>query len=474
MSAAVSPLKNAVDYFENALTLLTRKSGFSHLILAPYFWLTIPPMLISESSSVFLEQYSGLKQSTNLQSLFSLLIKNLKDIFSTASIIGKKKKSLSNGNLIFGKIDSTAELYIQTWLYKDDVDAFLQDRKDRYWGDLRKNLPHNLKTQYLLFALFDISPSQVDALVQNGCVVMNPNYQISLWNLSLRTLSSVKRLVFSNGIFSSIEHRLFFWVSTLNYRYFRANDLLAVFKDKMQLNKKALFLMPWEGQPEQKAICHLFRQQGCRVWGYIHSSATNNPCYLAKFQKTETATYFPEKLLVHGTDFKSTLQPVNWNQEEIELIHSLRFKPRSKSDFQGKLFLPIDVKTSLETLKIARNLVAKGILQITSIASHPANKLNEELNSVIRDFKYSESSSQVIVGGFSAVIFESLEVGCEVINITPNGVGEMDREAYRSIERKMICEDVYRFTLPENKQGALINFKGLGVPAHELISNALL
>ena len=73
----------------------------------------------------------------------------------------------------------------------------------------------------------------------------------------------------------------------------------------------------WEGQPEQRALCYFFRKAGATVLGYIHSSSTNNPSYLAKFH------------LLAGRDFADKKE-----------YHKARLEYKEALNFDEKLDIP--------------------------------------------------------------------------------------------------------------------------------------
>ena len=321
-----------------------------------------------------------------------------------------KQYCISKKPDLIGKIDKINNVLVVSWLWDENIlmnDRI--DREDRYFGSLGEKLKaqgHNV--QYLLFP--------VTRKVENKLTNLQSLSKNIIFNgRKIRpSLSDLIPLIINIGNCNIRRDEYVSLITGFNsLRYITAKKLYQILTDRFKESNINHIIIPWEAQPEQKAICLAAHAAGITVWGYCHAAINSGYTHLIN----NDWAWCPNVMLVNGFGYVPVLEEMGW-RNKIRVIRSLRYlNPPLKSTFEGKVFLPYDVEDSITTLKVLKSMVQDEKLSIKEIRCHPINANNQKIRSLIENIPINTSAEDVYVGGFTSVLFEALQAGCTVYNV---------------------------------------------------------
>ncbi len=347
-----------------------------------------------------------------------------------------------------------AKTLIITWAFKS---CFQSDGSfnDKYFAENSKNLKDS---RWILISADDYVPG-----------VLKDNIKII----------KIKRGYFKYNFFSFLKvlikiffkykfslKKIFHYLSSQSYF---ANQMSTIVKKELEKNDFHTILMPYECQPFQHSVYSEAKKYDKKILtlGYMHSMPTPLPCeYIFRYGA-------PDFLYLHGSSqmdiFKSKL---NWPENKLKLIKSLRFRVENKKSFSKKIFLPLSIQKENILIDSFKNFLSNSPLksfQKLEVMNHPAmldSKKHiflkteiEKLMEIYKD-KFSDESTNendAIFFGVSGGIFEALEKGNKVIHICSNPLFESYNETiWTNLKIKKINNFVFQYDLIS--KGQYINF----------------
>ena len=439
------------------LSLLFDDEKFHNLQLAEYFWPASSIMGIHEVLDNYAFFYGKPEKHSVLASSVKFMVES---VLLCCKYLLLKYRRAANRKKIIGEVASDTDVIIVSWLFKDNTDAFIKGVDERYWKNLKNDLSGlGYNAQFLLFPMFKLNEHELTRLLAAGIILIN---SIGFFTLS-RTFISLFHGIKKTAEILKITHRVsqlfFFLGSIMKPRLSRAinikGKMLNVFRKNNSVKK---IYIPWESQPEQKAITWAAKANHIKVIGYIHSGM--NDSLYAFIPKKIEVLWKPNQLLVHGSDFIEMLEYAGWDRQDISLIRSVRYpKIPTPQYFQGKLFLPYDVEKSLKYIDLASDLISSNAIKVSEIKIHPANEGNLRIRSRIKSIKKDDQAKDVVVCGFSAVILEALESGVQVLQMldSPDSLEKIDSFCYSSIYQKRVNRNLVQLSMLDENRGNLID-----------------
>ncbi|MBF0312060.1 MAG: hypothetical protein HQK52_01520 [Oligoflexia bacterium] len=378
------------------------------------------------------------------------------------SLLKKVKKQILFTPFIYGKILPESDIFILTWVTScENCLSVIKKQSDPYWGNLIGDLiQKGKKPQLILQLLFSPSKKELDLLLEHQCLVLNPHGFISLRSLLLSICYSFTTLSKAIFNFKRIDTFFYFLASFINYRTILSLSTYRHCKNSFKnIIEGKKILIPWEGQPEQRAICLAAQESGANIFGYIHSSLTNNPLFAGRYiaGNSNFKKAFPKHLFIHGRDHQEILAQIGHTPQETLLIQSARYHTkRTKNDLEGKLFLPYGLQSAQEILLLAKELILSNALQCSSIVLHPVFRNHPLLKKIVESIPLNRNATEIIVGGFSTIIFEALESGYSVYQLVHHADQLVTTQVYPSVQTKKITDHLYHISGQPHSSGAFI------------------
>ena len=364
----------------------------------------------------------------------NILLKNILAIASHAKYV-----EFSNQNS-----STNYDMIVITWAYKKNFqsDGSFQDR---YFNENSKNLPNSY---WILISMDDYVPSKLN----NNIKIIKKKKGIFKYNF----LSLVKILIsiIIDCRFSprKIFHYLFF------HSYFAKLVTSIVKKELKKGNCKAI-LLPYEAQPFQNKVFLETKKINKKITtiGYLHSL----PPLTCELIYRSGA---PDLLLVHGESQIEMLKSrLNWPENKLLLIQSLRFRLDAKESLSKKIFIPYAIhhydRFINEFKKLLINSPVNNFPKL-EVKNHPAMlnskkhlDLKRKLKKIMEIYKdrFSDSSpnkNTSIFFGVTASIFESLEKGIDVIHICSDPVFESYNEKiWPNLKVKQLSKFIFYYNL---------------------------
>ena len=364
-----------------------------------------------------------------------LLLKNILAIASHAKYVefGNQKK-LEN-----------AKILIFSWAFKN---SFQPDGSyhDKYFNENSKNLPNS----YWLLISTD---SYVPANLNNNLKVLKQEKRFFKYNF----FSFFKILIttFFECKFSpkKILHYLSFYT-------YLAKQVSSVVKKELKKNNFDTIIMPYEGQPFQQMVFSEAKKLNEKILtiGYIHSMLTPFP------GEHIYRPGSPDKLYVHGSSQIEILKSkLNWPENKLFLINSLRFQMNDKKSLSNKIFLPRIILDKKILVNAFRDLVINSptaSFTKLDVRNHPAMfnskkhlSLKIEIENIMKIYKDRFSnvlldSKISIFFGVTAATFEALEKGNEVIQICSDPVFEsLNEKIWPNLKIELLNDFAFRYNL---------------------------
>lgn len=381
----------------------------------------------------------------NKKFIFKDIFSILKD-FSSVSIL-HNYKFLSKINL-----ESNYDRLIISWVKKSDFQEN-GSYTDRYFNVNSRNYP---KSIWYLLSLDEDIPKNIDSnIVIFGKENIKKKYSfIYLFKVFLLNIK------LSKGSLAKMLH-----LST------RSSHLAKlVSKSILELAKIKSFksiLMAYEAQPFQNHIFKNIKEFNgdIKLIGYL-CSTLSLPTYSIYRHGS------PDILLVHGDSQIFHLKKyLNWPENKIQLVPSLRYPKKDITKFSNSLVLPISLyyeNTLKQKFEFFLKSLEKKSLKPFTIKNHPLmakskkhKKFASSLESIIKKYNdrfdtQAEKSISIFFGGTSAIL-EALESGLAVMHICADSVLESYTEAiWPSIKVNQLTENIFEYNL--RSYGKCINF----------------
>jgi len=329
---------------------------------------------------------------------------------------------IPKGPFITGKIESTTNVLIVTWL----LDAGILpnnriDTEDKYFGSLGARLKDQGHTiQYILFPVAkQIANNAMNTPNMNkNLLIYGRHVQPSIDDLTSSLYSISKSFSFD----MRIDERISYVTGFHSPRYIISRQLCKILANKFKESNVHHIIIPWEGHPEQKAICLAAHSAGIKVWGYCHAAINGSYVHLIN----NNWVWCPDIMLVNGFGYLPLLEDMGW-KDKIRVIRSLRYQnPPDRKTFAGKVFLPYDIEDSIATIKELKSMINNKDFAIKEIRCHPLNAKNQKLRALMDEIPKKQDAKGIYVGGFTSVLFEALQAGCTVYNIQTDSLCSED------------------------------------------------
>ncbi|MBF0363836.1 MAG: hypothetical protein HQK49_22645 [Oligoflexia bacterium] len=451
-------MKNFIDiYLKLRCTIFQMEIKDFRCLFNSFFWPTDQYLGITYGSKAFITSDQISKRDYVL--LLSRLFYNIWYVcfllFNKLFIKAQKRET------IYSNPNKNVNFLIFTWLYKDQISAFISDRKSVYWGEFFLEAEKHVQILVCAVDYQKWNDADIECLIKNGCMIMGLDKSLHLE--SLVTSVKISLIPFLNLLFKSkdIYMALLFLSSILDKRYLSSLEIYSNLKKKLNGFNLNLITL-WEGQPEHRAITAAFKENNLLVFGYIHSSLSINPSFASKIDIGNLGIAFPDRVFIHGSDHMTGLLSIGWSPEDIHIVKSERYVRMNKKEFfEGNLYLPYSVNISKKFLSLWLNISLHLNFTISSIKIHPESKDNPEIRAMLKRVPLEANSKDVFVAGFSTVLFEALESGCENVYqiILDDESGLIDEKIYPSLIQRRIDRNVIKLYLPkENIRGRFIKY----------------
>ena len=352
------------------------------------------------------------------------------------------------------KQKNKAKILVISWAFKN---GFQSDGSynDKYFNENTESLKDSL---WLLISMDDYVPNNL----KDNLRVLKLKKGYFKYNFFSFFKILINTFIKYNFSFKKVFHYL------SSHTYF-ANQISQVLKRELKKNIFNTVLMPYEGQPFQHTVYSEAKKHNNKMLtlGYMHSMPTPLPC---EHIFREGA---PDFLYLHGSSqveiFKSKL---NWPENRLRLIKSLRFRVENKKSFSNKIFLPLTLQKTNILIDLFKNFLSScptKNFQNLEVMNHPIMLnsakhvfLKKNLEKLMQNYKDkfsldSENTKTTIFFGVSGGIFEALERGNEVIHICSNPLFEsFNKEIWVNLKIEKINDFIFQYNLESKKQ--YINF----------------
>ena len=216
-----------------------------------------------------------------------------------------------------------------------------------------------------------------------------------------------------------------------SWHNFFSFKIINIIKLVIKRNVRIFFLI-YEAQPFQTEIIYFIKKNfsNIRCIGYVHSFPSFASHLLKKY-------YSPDQIILNSTDQQRTFcKYLGWNNKEIKLMPSTRFRINANQNMVNKIFLPINFFSSNNILfnfqKII-NYLQKYNLKDFIIQNHPAclqsykhMQLIHEMNLILSKLNNEKKvlkNTSIFIGATGSVV-EALLYGLEVYHIVEDPVFE--------------------------------------------------
>ena len=349
-------------------------------------------------------------------------------------------------------LEKNFERLIISWAKKDDL-KIDGSYTDRY---LKVNSKDTLKTLWFLLYQGDTIPKNIN----NNIVIFgkeNIKEKYNFFYLIKVFFSSLKQNK------SSIFKIFHLCSRSSHYAMIVSKAVLEIVNS---INFKNV-LIPYESQPFQNTVFKEIRKinKNIKLIGYLHAT---QPLPTLNIHRKGS----PDVLLVHGSSQIFHLSKyLNWPQNKLRLIPSLRYHKKNIIKYNSNLVLPISLsfkKTLINQFRIFLKEQEIESLKPFVIKKHPftdESKTQEKfvfnIKKILLEYKdrFSDKAANdisIFFGGSSSIL-EALEDGLNVIHICGDTILESYTEdLWPSMKVQQINDNTFRYSL--RKYGNCINF----------------
>ena len=355
----------------------------------------------------------------------------------------------------FGKRDSSIdyEIIILSWSFKKNFQAD-GSFHDRYFNENSKNLPNSY---WILISMDDYVPENLN---NNIRIIKNKKgiFKYNFFSFAKILISIIIDCRFS-------PRKMFHYLSF--HSYF-AKLISAVVKRELKKSNYKAILLPYEAQPFQNKVFLETKNTNNKIMtlGYLHSLS---PLTCELIYRSGA----PDFLFVHGeSQIEMLKSKLNWPENKLLSIRSLRFRLNQKESLSKKIFIPLSIHNCDKFLKEFKKLLINSPTNNFpkfDVKNHPTilnskkhldlkNKL-EKIMEIYKDRFSDDSPNQNIsvFFGVTAAVLEALEKGINVIHICSDPIFQSYSEKiWPNFKVKQISKFVFHYNL--TLSGKLINF----------------
>ena len=373
----------------------------------------------------------------------SILLKNIFAIAAHTKYVG------------FGSRDSLIDydIIILSWSFKKNFQAD-GSFDDRYFNENSKNLPNSY---WILISMDDYVPKNLNSNIR---VIKNERgiFKYNFFSFAKILISIIIDCRFS-------PRKIFHYLSF--HSYF-AKLISAIVEKELKKNNYKAILLPYEAQPFQNKVFLESKKSNKKIMtiGYLHSltALTSELIYRSGA---------PDLLMVHGeSQIEMLKSKLNWPENKLLLIQSLRFRLDAKESLSKKIFIPYAIhhydRFINEFKKLLINSPVNNFPKL-EVKNHPAMlnskkhlDLKRKLKKIMEIYKdrFSDSSpnknTSIFIGVTTAVL-EALEKGINVIHICGDSVFQSYNEKiWLNLKAKQLSEFIFHYNLIS--AGKYINF----------------
>ena len=343
---------------------------------------------------------------------------------------------------------------ILSWAFRENFQtdgSFI----DRYFNENSKNLPDS---HWILISMDGYVPFNLD----KNITLIKKKKNFFKYNFFYLIKIFVLLVIESRFSLKKILHYFSF------HSYF-AKQICLIVKKILKNNNYKTVLMPYEAQPfHQFTISEVKNiDKKIKTIGYFHSMLPPVPC---DFVYRSGA---PDLLLVHGESQAEVLQSkLNWPENKLLLIKSLRFRSDANKSLSKKIYLPYILDRKRILIKEFKELLInspKNNFPKLKIKIHQANlnskkhlNFQNELQKIMEMHKDNFSNNSLeenisIFFGVTSSIFEALETGTKVIHICSDPLFQsFNEKMWPNLKTKKLNNFTFSYHLV--LKGKYINF----------------
>ena len=340
---------------------------------------------------------------------------------------------------------SKYDIIVISWSFKKN---FLPDGsyQDIYFNENSKDLPNSY---WILISTDDYGPSNLNSNIK----VIKKEKGLFKYNF----FSFIKILISIIIDCKFSPKKIYHYLSFPSY-FAKLMSRLVV--KELKNNTYKAILLPYEGQPFQNNVFSEAKKFDKKILtiGYLHSLLTPLTC------EHIYRSGAPDLLLVHGESQIEILKSkLNWSQNKLLLIQSLRYRLNKSKSLSNKIFLPFDILNSnLYINEFKKILISSSLNNFSrfNITNHPAMTnskkhldLKIKLEKVMEIYKDRFSNNSLnkktsVFFGVTAAIFEALEKGIDVIHVCSDPVFESHSEKiWPNLKVKQLSKFVFHYNL---------------------------
>ena len=214
-------------------------------------------------------------------------------------------------------------------------------------------------------------------------------------------------------------------------------------------------LVVYEGQPFQKEIINFFKNKDKKILieGYDHSAPPPLPINLIYDD------FSPDHLLITGEAQKNFYKKyLNWPENKLKIIKSMRFISNKSEFYQNKFFLPYELRDQNIIFSSLKYLLDHKInLKDMDIKIHPLQKNKKNHQSLVYKIKKiistnsndpldSEQNNSIFFGQTTAVII-ALDLGVTCYHICSDPVFDSyDSKIWEQINVTKLSNNLFKYT----------------------------
>lgn len=214
-------------------------------------------------------------------------------------------------------------------------------------------------------------------------------------------------------------------------------------------------LVVYEGQPFQKEIINFFKNKNKKILieGYDHSAPPPLPINLIYDD------FSPDYLLITGEAQKNFYKKyLNWPENKLKIIKSMRFISNKSEFYQNKFFLPYELRDQNIIFSSIKYLLDHKInLKDMDIKIHPLQKnkknhlslvsrIKKLISTNLNDSFDSEQNNSIFFGQTTAVII-ALDLGVTCYHICSDPVFDSyDSKIWEQINVTKLSNNLFKYT----------------------------
>lgn len=346
------------------------------------------------------------------------------------------------------KVDTYSKMVV-SWCRREDFDKS-GIYFDRYF---KTNIKSEKKTLWFLISIDNYVPDNLDEHIflfakrKNGLKINIPFLISKIGSLLKKNRFSLRKTLYLSSSASVLAQMIGDKVASL-----------------LKANKITSIVLPYEAQPLHHAIFKEAKKFDPSIVtkGYLHSALP--PLMTDLFYRDGA----PDILYVHGNgQIKILKEYLNWPDQHLKFIPSLRFNRGDTNSMSGYIFLPYDFNDAVSYVQEFKYFLAASsisALPILKLRNHPHQinstkhiRLMADLEKCMLEYQdrfdaLSARKVSVLIGA-TAAILEALERGIDVIHICTDPVFESHCEKiWDNLYVVQISSQTFEYSLKEVNQ----------------------